>query len=331
VIPSQLRGAAKTNSMRKHLAIFVLALVAFAADTRASTTYFDGGTHTISGLSADISLSNGTTLNVVNGAAINAPTGFDGVGAYDSTAHVSVTGGTIAGGSNPQAFGGFANSGIGMVGGTLNIGGGTLTGGNASFVPGSAINTRNTQITISSGIFHGGDISTSGYAGNAVVVNGGSLHISGGSFFGGNGYLAGIAISLAQSNAPIPAYALITGGTFTAGSGLGFGGFSPFSLAIGYNGSSTMDLKGGQFFGGFYLEDGSILNVYGHGLTTSPITNGKHIVGTLLDGTPLSVDAFLKPTATVNLVNVPEPSTLVLAAFGLGGLVAMRRRRPLAR
>jgi len=289
----------------------------------AAINFSDGGTHAVNAPSADISLSNATTLNLAPGASITAPAVTVGVSAYDGLANqIHMTGGMIVGGSDPQNLGGVAAPGIGMQGGLADISGGTVSGGSASFIPGNAIDTRFSQVSISGGTFHGGDITDFGYAADAVVINGGSLEISGGTFYGGNGYFAGIAVSLAKGNAPVPAYALITGGTFVAGTGSGIGGFAPFALAIGYNTSATMDLKGGQFTGDFYLEEGSVLNVYGHGLALS--NNGRHIAGTLLDGTPLSVDAYVKATATVNLINVPEPATGALAALGCLLLIGRR-------
>ncbi len=319
----------RITALKSGLLVFCLAPLHSAM---ATVTYSDGGTHTISSSSPDVSLSNSTTLNITSGAVVNGPSGSPGgpaVSAYDSTAnHIQVTGGSITGGSNPQPFAGFAGHGIDMVGGTLDISSGTLSGGTASFVPGAAVWVTNTQSTISGGTFYGGDITASGYANDAVVVNGGNMTISGGTFYGGDGYLAGIALSLGKSNISPPPHVVVTGGTFTAGTGLGPDLYGAYSVAIGYNyPGAVLDLKGGHFVGAFLMEPGTVLNVYGYGLTATAITHGRHIAGTLLDGTPLSLNTFVYDPVTINLINVPEPGTLVLCGFAFVSWAAWSRRR----
>jgi hypothetical protein len=293
----------------------------------AAVTFADGSTHALNGPAIDVYVANSTTLNIGSGASISSSAYGPAVAAFDETAnHINVMGGVITGGSNPQLFGTAVGSGIRMWGGILEISGGTLSGGTATQASGNGIETRSTNITISGGTFHGGNTPGFNFAGDGALVNGGSLTISGGAFYGGNGELAGAAISLGRGPSPFSAHALITGGTFIAGSGQGIEGFDPFSINVGYSVSSSMDLKGGQFSGGFHVAAGSILNIYGYGLTSTPINSGQHVSGTLLDGTPLSVDALVRNTGTINLINVPEPGTLVLFSLGCAVVFAWNQK-----
>src|SRR5204863_10204106 len=95
------------------------------------------------------------------------------------------------------------------------------------------------------------------------------------------------------------------------------------ALAVGYNYTATVELEGGVFHGGFLVDGGgSTLNVYGTGLTmTMTMINSEfyegHVQGTLLDGSPLSVDVTVYAPSVINLISVPEPSSLILASVGM--------------
>ena len=295
---------------------------------KAAVDLDDGTTHTISSSSAQVLLSNGTSLIVVPGASIVSDAIEAGVAAYDRSGYnVVVTGGSITGGSNPQSFGGFAASAIDMRGGTLNISDGLFIGGDASFVPGAGLSTIDTDVTITGGTFFGGQNTIGSISsGNGLQVGGGNYEISGGTFQGAGGLKGGNGAAFGwfnKGNSP-SAYALITGGSFIAGSPGFFG--TEYSLAVGYNYAYTVDLKGGQFDGTIFVDEGSTLNIFGYDLTANPISSGEHVTGTLLDGSPFSSDVLNNGPVTVTLINVPEPSTIVLAVFGFLGMATLCRR-----
>ena len=296
-----------------------------------SVLYSDGAIHTVSSSSDSVIIENATTLNVVSGASVNAPSDTYGIAGDDySQSALTMTGGSVTGG-------------VFMAGGTAHISNGILNGG----IPGSegldAFAGRGTDVTISGGTFVGGDSNLIWGAHDAfIAVEGSRVNISGGVFIGGNaGEYAYSAFGLAGASVVLnnglgSPFSLITGGTFIAGTGGSYGGLSPFALWVGYNSPGFLDLKGGHIAGSFGVEGDSILNIYGYGLTTTIIDSeidvySEHITGTLLDGSTLNADALVFQNGQVNLINVPEPSSVILAALGLVGLAAWgwrRRRRP---
>lgn len=92
-------------------------------------------------------------------------------------------------------------------------------------------------------------------------------------------------------------------------------------------GNAEINLRGGSFKSelgienvGFDLQQNSVMNVYGMGLSFQ----NQLLQGTLADGTPIQLDVVLADNAVVNLIEIPEPSTTALATLGLIGLVALR-------
>jgi hypothetical protein len=83
----------------------------------------------------------------------------------------------------------------------------------------------------------------------------------------------------------------------------------------------VVNLYGGTFEGSLQAVDSSTFNVYGTGLTFV----GDRLVGTLADGTP--IDLVARHRERFNIYEVPEPSTVTLAALGLLSLTVFRRRR----
>jgi hypothetical protein len=205
-----------------------------------------------------------------------------------------------------------------MSGGTLNISGGSFTGGYAGFVPGSGVRTYATAVTISGGTFLGGANTGAGYAGEALDVSGGEIQIGGGTFHEASftNFISDAAMVKIGGGLG-PTHGVITGGIFDTGST----GVS--ALAVGWNYPATVDLKGGVFHGGLEVVGGeSTLNVYGTGLTMTMTMIGSefydgHVQGTLLDGSQLSVDVRVYAPSVINLISVPEPSSLILASVGM--------------
>lgn len=85
------------------------------------------------------------------------------------------------------------------------------------------------------------------------------------------------------------------------------------------DGTSTVNIYGGSF-SVLALDDRGTINIYGTNL--QPYEAG--VIGTLADGTPLNagvVEYFGNSGVTLNLINVPEPSTFFLMGFGVTALV----------
>ena len=92
--------------------------------------------------------------------------------------------------------------------------------------------------------------------------------------------------------------------------------------------TSRVDIYGGSV-NSIYLEDSGTVNIYGRNFS-APIAPGGtgRITGTLADGTPLDTSVhFLAGTtqARVNLIPVPEPSSILLAIAALA-VFAIRRK-----
>jgi hypothetical protein len=325
IIPEELLMSRFASSFAA-LAIFVCSAQALMA----TVVFSDGGTHTVNSPSVDIALSNNTTLNVATGAVINAPSTSAAIGLsavstdFSLNNHIHVTGGSLTGGASTQAFSGRGGFGINAVFGTLDISGGTFTGGVGDFVPGDAVKVVGAQSTISNGTFHGAQGSPFGSAGNALSVYDGTMTISGGAFFGGDtasgAGAAGAALRMGVGNTDTPVHVTITHGTFTAGADSTPATYGPYAVVLDVADDSVLDLKGGTFVGGFLVTQ--TLNVYGTNLQLTSLPMGKHLSGTLMDGSPISVDMLVIEPYTINLITVPEPSSLVLVAIALAAAVA---------
>ena len=82
---------------------------------------------------------------------------------------------------------------------------------------------------------------------------------------------------------------------------------------------SVINIHGGSFTDLRFVQGGTI-NIYGSNLQFDGFT----VTGTLADGEALHAGVF--QTGNLNLIAVPEPSTLILAACGAIGLLFARRR-----
>ena len=173
---------------------------------------------------------------------------------------------------------------------TVNILGGVLTGG-----VDDGVEARNTStVNISGGTISGRDDGVS--AEDFSTVN-----VSGGFMFGSSSVYAD---SFSTVN--------ISDGTFSG---------SVFSVLA--TGSSTVNISGGELLGNLIVGELSTVNIFGVGLD---ITGGL-LTGTLADGNVLNHVVRTAENGRFILHEIPEPSTFVLAAVGLVGLLAWHRKQ----
>ena len=113
------------------------------------------------------------------------------------------------------------------------------------------------------------------------------------------------------------------------------------TVGYAYLGAGTFNLEGGSITGPENMQIGyasGTLNVYGSGLSffpsSAPPLDGSYSVigisGTLLDGSTLNVNVEYTTSIgyDINLINVPEPSTFVLALIAsVVGIGCAARRR----
>lgn len=91
------------------------------------------------------------------------------------------------------------------------------------------------------------------------------------------------------------------------------------------DGSSVVDVYGGSTLR-LAVDRTAVINVYGTNLFKDTTT--QTITGTLADGTPINASYLYQSlTGQINLITVPEPSTLILCGLSAIGLVAIARRR----
>jgi len=190
-----------------------------------ATSYTDGGTHTISGADTDVTINNGTTVNVVPGATVTGlsidPSGHNAITVVDSASALNVSGGSITGGSGSH----FGANGLLANNGSFSISGGTFAGGSSSGTTASE---------------PGGD--------GARFDNYQSLSVSGGSFTGGSGFAGteGYGVLIDGGGAP----AVISSGTFSGAGG---------SLHLA--GTANVNITGGQYDALMFSENSSVANV----------------------------------------------------------------------
>jgi len=85
--------------------------------------------------------------------------------------------------------------------------------------------------------------------------------------------------------------------------------------------SSTLNIFGGDvFLGAPYAEDSSTINIYGYNFSEFPAFS---LTGYLADGTPFEFIELTHAISHINLIVVPEPTTLLL--LGLGCLFLRKR------
>ncbi|MEM1363087.1 MAG: hypothetical protein AAGF94_15455, partial [Pseudomonadota bacterium] len=300
VIKNSSSGDATAVTLKNGAAITAQGLNAAGVTVEdTSTLSIEGGK--ITGSSAlsggpGIVLDGMTRLTMGEGV-VQAVGAFPGISAF-SALTVSISGGSISGGSGPTT--GFLDdrNGLSMFSGILAISGGTFTGGDVT-------NAAN-------------------QGGSGLLIDGGttSAQIAGGIFTGGEDELGG-GFGLALIGSEVE----VLGGTFSAGNSSGDN-----RLSVSVSSAAILNLKGGMFDGDFAVEFDGVLNVFGEDLT---FQNGM-LKGHLQSGEEISVSVGLVQGGQVNLINsgfgavlppqIPLPPALPLLAAGLGALALIQRR-----
>lgn len=157
--------------------------------------------------------------------------------------------------------------------------------------------------------------------GRALGINssGSTINIYGGTISGGSGNGASGIIA---NNSTINLY----GGTISGGNAN-----ATYGQAIGVElWSSIMNIYGGTINGGtgsscmaIYFCYGSTLNIYGRSFTNGfgkVYANEGTITGTYADGSECSLDFAQYGNSQINLLPVPEPSSILALLGGLGSI-----------
>ena len=301
-----------------------LTLLLTVSPAGAGITYNDGMTHTINGMSPDVTLSNNTTLQVISPAAITAAAGINGITGTNS--NVALSGGSVTGGA----------SGISLQGGTFTATGGTVTGGAGE---GDGLALSSATATIMGGTFSGGG--TSPNIGIGLIFSdfgaGNLLTISGGTFNGGVGGHSAVEVTLGLGTATI------SGGSFQAAT----------SLIAVLSSGANINISGGSFGGAISATagvGGGSLNFFGGGLTFTPtLVLPDETLGTLtgtLGGQAFSERVVFSSDGPIQVVTaqnggeisfvgsgpaaVPEPVSVLMLGVGLavvGFASRLNRRR----
>jgi hypothetical protein len=322
------------------------------------------GAHAIQGGLAIVAGPN-TAVNMLGGQVVGSSSGIQTFGVFsafgglvqgaDASAdflgggiatHVFSGGGVLIGGGT---FQGGDSTGRNGVGGealfvdssdSVTISGGVFRGGSVSaagFIPGMAANLSAAKISISGGMFQegsqapGGGVVTDGLGAVRIVSD--NFSISGGTFLGGGGggtVRADVGLTVYGSGT-------ISGGTFTGGP-LGSGNTE--SLRVGGVPGSDLVVTGGLFTGPINLAlidtasasfVGTDLNFDRHtGLLSGKLLNGDLIDTQVLLQQPTQVTYHSGPNGEIATFAIPEPSSFLTMAIGIGGValaVATKRLR----
>ena len=285
----------------------------------SGNAFADGGSAVVGG---------GGTLDILSGTYIGG----------DASTNIS-------NGDYSSADGGHA---INWIGENLDIHGGSFTGGSST----NTTTPRNSnggsaafivglpgdgQTAISGGVFQGGN--ADGIAGSGVELESFAFHkvaISGGNFTGGNGGIddgSGILVDVILIQPGI--FDLeISGGTFTGHYGLDsqpiiaqIPDIDPSFVITGgdFIGLSGTDLSltgglGIDIFGEAFYLDGQVIEFGNIAAESGTLT------GLLADGSSFDWTFVRDTNSPINLVEIPESSSLALVAMGALALVRRRQR-----
>lgn len=254
-----------------------------------TTTYSDGGSHTVNSSAADILVTSASTLDVVTGAAIVGPVagasyllpGANGITASGAGTAVSISGGSVTGGNHVSECI-VPGEGVWLTdGASLSVSGGTIAPGSGQ--AGRAVySTSAGALVVTAGTFAGPN-----GIWYAPEASGGSVTISGGTFtFSGDSIAASWGLLVAFST--LTGTAVISGGSFDA--------FPRGSLLFSaVNAGASFTVSGGSYASeiALYLLSGATVTFTGTGLVcTSHTIDGVHsatLTGTLSDSTSIDV------------------------------------------
>jgi hypothetical protein len=318
----------------KKMAILLVPML--CSQTYGGIIYDDGGTHTVNGASADITVSNATTLNVQTGAQISGVNGTSttrpthAVDAEGAGTVVTVSGGSLVGGNNDKDESTAAFSALRVGPGVAAIlTGGTFQGGvdfrsqNSNF----AVDAFSGSVTIQGGLFHAvSGVNPGGSLGffSDLYTSSSSLSITGGTFDG----QVSVFLSGATSSA-----------TFAGGT------FLNTNLFLSGTGSSSVTISGGQFLAPsiiLSLSDGATVSFSGSGLQF--VGNGRfggRLFGTLADGHVINEvitiagldgdEVSVSPNLIVFAAPIPTPApaSAIMMSLGMAPVawIVWRRRR----
>ena len=301
----------------------------------AQTTYSDGGIHNISTTMpvGTVSVSNHTTLDLLAGGGVNGGSGsftqVIGVSAYENCT-MNMNGGSVVGGT---VYGGQA-IGLADTGGTVNINGGSIAGGTGNEGNTIGIFVGSDTVNIYGGTISGGT-TTQGQAGGIDALPGSTVNIYGGTIVGGTTNSGDGFGVVAQNGSTVNIHGgTVMGAASISGSGsqaeaiLGAPGGTVNIYGGTITGAGTVTGSGVTVYG--ICPEGGTVNIYGTGFNYAlgPISalTGT-VTGTLADGTPFNEVFLQNAAAEIVLFAAPEPSSLILLA--LGGLLVLRRSRPI--
>lgn len=269
----------------------------------ASVIYNDGNQHTVSGPSADITITNDTPVTVTAGAtitaAISSGNGLNGILSRNSP--LTITGGSITGGITTNT--------------DRDDGNGLLFGSTSSTTP----------LLISGGTFTGGSGGSSPGSGAVVnITNGSTATISGGNFVSSGSVtpVNATALMIQEDNA---SSIVISGGTFS-------GGPHNIEIYLALFEKSTLTFTGSNlsatyavvdsFFDAYEikgtLSDGSPIDVYVDAYQIGPDVVSPNEI--LFEGDR-------------SAIAIPEPSSVVLAGIAVAigsGIGVWRRKKSLS-
>ncbi len=204
-------------------------------------------------------------------------------------------------GANIVADDGFGSGIYNTRGSMVNVSGGNVFGDSTPGPEGSrGIQTDESQVHISGGLVRG-----FGGGGRGLLSYDSQISISGGVLDSVNSHTLLLYLGSTAS---------ITGGSLT-GAGVSI---------VAYN-ESVVTIRGGTFSNGFIGYNSSVFHVYGTNLAYNPVSD--LLTGVLQNGTPINLTVNLQQNAQLILHDIPEPSSMLLALFGMVGILAIRRWR----
>lgn len=181
--------------------------------------------------------------------------------------------------------------------GEIEIRGGSFVGGNGVAAGGGiGLWFLRGNGTLEPAEVLGGDGASNG--GSALIVSAGAVEIAGGTFRGGSGSQSGGSALKASGGAQV----VVRGGSFVAGEADGVN-----ERSVSATDGAVIEIHGGSFDSRFLVfgEETEIF-VHGTGFTTD---GSGSVIGTLADGTPISVGVWTLDGGKVTLIETVATET----------------------